>query len=210
MVSLVSELSIADTLLSEDVDEEDVEEKQEDTQVQDLQEKSSKGKVHGSLLYKYISAGAGVCVTLIIGFLFIATQLGVSSVDYWISYWVNIEEYRNQTIDTEQTGTFSVKLVNLSTDTCLYIYAGILLILFILAMTRSFLYYKVCMMSSKKLHGVAYDSVTKATMRFFDTNPGGRILNRFSKDMGAIDEPLPKAILDSGQVCTDYIYSLLI
>lgn len=37
-------------------------------------------------------------------------------------------------------------------------------------------------------------------MRFFDTNPSGRILNRFSKDMGAVDEFLPKAFLDSAQV----------
>lgn len=37
-------------------------------------------------------------------------------------------------------------------------------------------------------------------MRFFDTNPSGRIMNRFSKDMGAIDEFLPKALLDSSQV----------
>ena len=37
-------------------------------------------------------------------------------------------------------------------------------------------------------------------MRFFDTNPSGRILNRFSKDMGAIDELLPKAMMESIQI----------
>lgn len=37
-------------------------------------------------------------------------------------------------------------------------------------------------------------------MRFFDTNPSGRILNRFSKDMGATDEFLPKAVLDATQI----------
>lgn len=37
-------------------------------------------------------------------------------------------------------------------------------------------------------------------MRFFDTNSSGRILNRFSKDMGATDEYLSKAILDAGQI----------
>lgn len=36
-------------------------------------------------------------------------------------------------------------------------------------------------------------------MRFFDTNPSGRILNRFSRDMGAIDELLPKAMMESIQ-----------
>lgn len=37
-------------------------------------------------------------------------------------------------------------------------------------------------------------------MRFFDTNPSGRILNRFSKDIGAVDEILPKALLQTLQI----------
>lgn len=36
----------------------------------------------------------------------------------------------------------------------------------------------------------------KATMKFFNNNPSGRILNRFSKDLGAIDEYLPSVIGD--------------
>lgn len=36
-------------------------------------------------------------------------------------------------------------------------------------------------------------------MRFFETNPSGRIMNRFSKDMGSADEALPKALLDALQ-----------
>lgn len=48
------------------------------------------------------------------------------------------------------------------------------------------------MRSSQKLHDKMFDGVISAPMRFFDTNPSGRILNRFSKDMGAIDELLPK------------------
>lgn len=39
-----------------------------------------------------------------------------------------------------------------------------------------------------------------ATMRFFDTNSSGRILNRFSRDMGVIDEMLPKALMEAAQI----------
>lgn len=45
-----------------------------------------------------------------------------------------------------------------------------------------------------------FQSISKAVMRFFNTNTSGRILNRFSKDMGAIDEFLPNAMLDCIQV----------
>lgn len=38
-------------------------------------------------------------------------------------------------------------------------------------------------------------------MRFFNTNCSGRVLNRFSKDMGAIDEKLPYVLIDTIQVC---------
>lgn len=37
--------------------------------------------------------------------------------------------------------------------------------------------------ASDRLHRSALDKVMKATMSFFDANPAGRLLNRFSKDL---------------------------
>lgn len=37
-------------------------------------------------------------------------------------------------------------------------------------------------------------------MRFFDENPVGRIMNKFTKDMGDIDEMLPRTLLEASQV----------
>lgn len=45
-----------------------------------------------------------------------------------------------------------------------------------------------------------FHSIIRASMRFFETNTSGRILNRFSKDLGAIDEFLPNAMIDTFQV----------
>lgn len=55
-----------------------------------------------------------------------------------------------------------------------------------------------------------FSNILAATMRFFDTNPSGRILNRFSKDMGVVDEILPRMFLDSIQVYMEIIFIIYI
>lgn len=44
---------------------------------------------------------------------------------------------------------------------------------------------------------MAITGVIKSPIRFFDQNPSGRILNRFSKDMAQMDELLPIALEDA-------------
>lgn len=56
------------------------------------------------------------------------------------------------------------------------------------------------MKASTHLHNLMYQGVTRATMFFFNTNPSGRILNRFSKDMGQVDEILPSVMIDVIQI----------
>ncbi|XP_068628985.1 ATP-binding cassette subfamily C member 4-like [Battus philenor] len=82
----------------------------------------------------------------------------------------------------------------------IYIWAVTILGCIVLTTERSLLFLWVCMRSSIKLHNSMFSNILAATMRFFDTNPSGRILNRFSKDMGIVDEILPRMILDSMQV----------
>ena len=44
----------------------------------------------------------------------------------------------------------------------------------------------------------------------YDTNPGGRILNRFSKDVGTIDDVLPIRFLESVTMCLFSLLSFLV
>uniref|UniRef100_A0A6P7HIL0 Probable multidrug resistance-associated protein lethal(2)03659 n=1 Tax=Diabrotica virgifera virgifera TaxID=50390 RepID=A0A6P7HIL0_DIAVI len=212
MASVVSNLSIADSLLSNNIDfKKEEAEKEQEFQVKDLQEKSSKDAVNGSLLFKYMLAGSNTFAVLICVMLYIGTQLAVIGVDYWLSFWVNVEEFRNSTESLNTTPpTFIIPSIELTTYNCLYIYGVLLGALFVLAMTRAFFFYKLAMCSSKKLHASMFDNIITARMRFFDTNPGGRILNRFSKDMGCVDELLPLAILDSSQIILFMFGSLLL
>lgn len=45
--------------------------------------------------------------------------------------------------------------------------------------------------SAKYLHNKLLYCVLRSQLRFFETTPIGRILNRFSKDMAAIEDTLP-------------------
>lgn len=147
-----------------------------------------------------MSAGGGWCFVITVLLLYLLAQVFASGVDYFVSYWINIEELRNGVED--RNGTIIVKSVAVepTTETFLYMYGGLIVALFVAALSRSMLFYKLAMRSSQNLHDAMFSATISAPMRFFDTNPAGRILNRFAKDIGATDELLPKAILDAGQV----------
>ncbi|KAI2474052.1 Multi drug resistance-associated protein (MRP) [Diabrotica virgifera virgifera] len=79
----------------------------------------------------------------------------------------------------------------------IYVYTVIIggVIVFVLA--RGFIFYKTCTIASTNLHNKMFHKLLQAPIRFFDTNPSGRTLNRFSKDIGTIDEYLPTVLIDS-------------
>lgn len=95
---------------------------------------------------------------------------------------------------------FHLNFWDFSREMCIYIYSCIIVILIVVALARSFTFFTICMRASTHLHDNMFNSITRATMRFFNLNSAGRILNRFSKDMGAIDELLPAAMIDCLQI----------
>ena len=50
---------------------------------------------------------------------------------------------------------------------------------------------ELTLIQSKKLHEHMIEKLLRAKIAFFDQNPVGRILNRLSKDVGAMDLVLP-------------------
>lgn len=82
----------------------------------------------------------------------------------------------------------------------IYIYSGLIVGTIIITIIRSFAFFKVAMTASKTLHSKMFSALLEAPMRFFDINPSGRVLNRFSRDMGVIDEVLPRMLLEAIQI----------
>lgn len=66
------------------------------------------------------------------------------------------------------------------------------------AITRALLSFYLFLRASKNLHSKMLASVLRATVEFYDTNPLGRILNRFAADVGIVDEQLPLVMYEFG------------
>ena len=70
----------------------------------------------------------------------------------------------------------------------------------IFAIIRAYVFLLVCLRCSERLHDNMVVALLQAPVLFFDSNPAGRILNRFSKDVGCMDELLPLRFLFSIQM----------
>ena len=73
----------------------------------------------------------------------------------------------------------------------LLVYASMVTMSLLLTAASSFCFYLAAINASENLHDEMTEAVIKAPVLFFDTNPVGRILNRFSKDIGCMDDLLP-------------------
>uniref|UniRef100_A0A673C8C9 Multidrug resistance-associated protein 4 n=1 Tax=Sphaeramia orbicularis TaxID=375764 RepID=A0A673C8C9_9TELE len=65
---------------------------------------------------------------------------------------------------------------------------------------RSLLFFNVLVSSAQTLHNSMFHAILRTPVHFFDINPIGRILNRFSKDIGYLDSLLPWTFVDFIQV----------
>lgn len=189
-----------------------------------VQESQETGSIGLRLYKKYFAAGGGWFVFTTTALSCILSQVLASGGDYYLSYWVNSNQDPLQATgkptlqpsasalisnDTMHESSFLDDILKLFKDTVIvsdknlieiYIFSAITLLTVAITLSRSFLFFRLAMKSSTKLHNTMFRGITRASMYFFNTNPSGRILNRFSKDMGQIDEILPSVMMDVIQI----------
>jgi ATP-binding cassette subfamily C (CFTR/MRP) protein 4 len=120
--------------------------------------------------------------------LFILARLWGSCLDGFVTFWVNLEQEAAYLTD-ELSEVFT-------TSNCLYIYAGLLIGFILTSHISALLFSKYCSKASTNLHNNMLITILNTTMTFFNHHSSGRILNRFSKDMGSIDEALPASLMN--------------
>lgn len=99
---------------------------------------------------------------------------------------------------------------NQKDKTNLIIFGCLVLGSFIFAAARAFCFLQAAVRCSERLHDKMTVAILEAPALFFDSNLVCRILNRFSKDTGCMDEVLPKAFLFAIQLVLAMLFSILV
>uniref|UniRef100_A0A8C5BX33 Cystic fibrosis transmembrane conductance regulator n=1 Tax=Gadus morhua TaxID=8049 RepID=A0A8C5BX33_GADMO len=81
-----------------------------------------------------------------------------------------------------------------------HVFSGLTAATVLFGLVRAMLFFYVLVKSTETLHKRMFDTILRAPVHFFDVNPIGRVLNRFSKDIGQMDVLLPITFVDACQV----------
>ena len=78
------------------------------------------------------------------------------------------------------------------------------------SLLQKFLWLYRAAAAGRTLHDRALDGVLGAKLRFFDSTPTGRILNRFARDLESVDDELPWSFEVAGRTITNTLASLVL
>ncbi|KAG1671326.1 Multidrug resistance-associated protein 4 [Nymphon striatum] len=117
------------------------------------------------------------------------------SFDYWIKIWTEFEDqktclYANCSRSTDHLG-FPSNSINQNNGNSLIILSIICLISLLFSIPTIFFDMMFCLRAARNLHDRMFNKLLHAPIKFFNCNPIGEILNRFTKDIGEIDEYIP-------------------
>ncbi|XP_038050161.1 multidrug resistance-associated protein 4-like [Patiria miniata] len=161
-----------------------------DTPVDIVKEEIAVGIVEWMVYIRYFRAVGGFLILLFWVIVIVGAQALLSYTDLWLAMWANEEEkdlaVRNLTIQDYQNATEYEHR-----SYYIRIYAILCGATTVAIFLRSFLFFHLLITASKVLHNQMFSAIIRAPIQFFETNPVGRILNRFAKDIGNMDDLLP-------------------
>ncbi|KAG5515912.1 hypothetical protein RHGRI_036827 [Rhododendron griersonianum] len=134
------------------------------------QEERETGVVSLNVLKRYKDALGGLWVVMILFSCYVLTEVLRVSSSTWLSMWT----------DQSSSKHYGPGFYNL-------IYALLSFGQVLVTLANSFWLIVSSLYAARKLHDAMLSSILRAPMVFFQTNPLGRIINRFAKDLGDID-----------------------
>ncbi|XP_050315625.1 probable multidrug resistance-associated protein lethal(2)03659 isoform X2 [Anthonomus grandis grandis] len=174
------------------------------------------GNVDSNVYITFFQNGGHWCKAFSIFLLFFTTQGMHSLSDYYLTWWVNAEALKQANSNnssenyTSSSWLKGVWTVYLTDDLSIVIYSCIIISLIVLTLSRSMFFFRFALKASTTLHNNMFDKIVYGTMRFFNTNPSGRILNRFSHDMNEVDEKLPSTMINCAQNGLSVLFTTIV
>ncbi|KAK3020240.1 hypothetical protein RJ639_045476, partial [Escallonia herrerae] len=133
------------------------------------QEERGTGVVSWNILMRYKKALGGLWVVMILLICYTLTKVLRVLRSTWLSIWTKSKT-------KSHTPGFYI-----------LVYAILSFGQVMVTLANSFWLIKSSLYAARRLHDAVLNSILRAPMVFFHTNPTGRIINRFAKDLGDID-----------------------
>uniref|UniRef100_A0A1J3HY96 ABC-type xenobiotic transporter n=1 Tax=Noccaea caerulescens TaxID=107243 RepID=A0A1J3HY96_NOCCA len=134
------------------------------------QEERETGIISWNVLMRCKNAVGGLWVVMILFACYLTTEVLRVSSSTWLSFWTD-----QSTSKSYSPGFYVI------------VYALLGFGQVAVTFTNSFWLITSSLHAAKRLHDAMLNSIMRAPMLFFHTNPTGRVINRFSKDIGDID-----------------------
>ena len=90
------------------------------------------------------------------------------------------------------------------------IHASLVAVSIVVMAVSSLFFTYTLLKAAENLHNKMTLATIKAPVKFFDSTPAGRILNRFSKDIGSMDDVLPPLFLQALIFCLFSLSAILV
>ncbi|XP_063224305.1 ATP-binding cassette sub-family C member 4-like [Bacillus rossius redtenbacheri] len=176
-----------------------------------VQETPARGKIALETYSSYFLASRRYFLVVVMALSELTALFLCISSNYWLSYWTNTETLRalqstsvnmtinGTTLNVSRNSTYTTLPDDntlMSRNLFIYVFASLILAYVIFALFKNCLYFFICMKTSVNLHNRMFSCVIRLPMRFFNGCTSGQVLNRFSKDVGAIDNQLPVTFVD--------------
>ncbi|XP_004713507.1 ATP-binding cassette sub-family C member 5 isoform X1 [Echinops telfairi] len=155
-------------------------------------EEKGRGSLPWSVYGAYIQAAGGPLAFLVIISLFVLNVGSTAFSTWWLSYWI---KQGSGNVTVTLVGNRTVVSDSMKDNPLMHYYASIYALsmaaMLLLKAVRGVAFVKGTLRASSRLHDELFRKILRSPMKFFDTTPTGRILNRFSKDMDEVDVRLP-------------------
>ncbi|KAL3352187.1 hypothetical protein AABB24_020318 [Solanum stoloniferum] len=152
------------------------------------QEERETGIINWSVLMRYKDSLGGLWVVIFLFGCYTLTEILRILSSTWLSVWTKASSSKSN-----GAGFY------------ILVYAILSFSQVFVTLANSFWLIISSLNAAKRIHNTMLHSILRAPMVFFHTNPSGRIINRFAKDLGDID----RNVANIGNMCLSQLWQLL-